>query len=421
MNIENPFWNPIPLSIRHKNTVSATPGEFFGVVDLFSGAGGMSYGFHAHPFFRIRGAADAEIAKPSMPRGALSCNGTYKKNMGIEPVNADLGSIDPLELRMKMGLSDEKITVLCACPPCTGFSRANPLNHIRDDHRNSLVVRVADFLRAFDADILVMENARELLSGNFRGHYDRLVMALEEVGYAVAASSHMLTRFGLPQIRERALLIAVRRPLKIRTLDELWLGMEVDPSATHVRRAFEAIPRKATLRDTYPRFSDPSVSRRLECTPHDGGAWTDLIRHPEAMNLLTDAMKKRIRAGKLGSHPDVYGRMWWDKPAPTIKRESAHIGNGRYAHPSENRLCSVREMATLQGFPFDFAFEGAAVSNLYRHIGDAVPPLVSHQLAWLCHWILTGVRPELSDILLPKTHLNPDDLRPTHERILAYA
>ena len=65
-------------------------------------------------------------------------------------------------------------------------------------------------------------------------------------------------------------------------------------------------------------------------------------------------------------------------------------GNGRYVHPEMDRLCSVREMAALQGFPNDFVFNGAAVSNMYRHIGDAVPPLIAYQMAHLSHWILTA-------------------------------
>jgi DNA (cytosine-5)-methyltransferase 1 len=102
--------------------------------------------------------------------------------------------------------------------------------------------------------------------------------------------------------------------------------------------------------------------------------------------------------------------MAWGKPAPTIKRECAHVGNGRYAHPEEDRLCSVREMAILQGFPNDFVFADAALSNLYRHIGDAVPPLISHQIAHLCEWILTGRRPTVTKTLLPETHLTAEDV-----------
>ena len=86
------------------------------------------------------------------------------------------------------------------------------------------------------------------------------------------------------------------------------------------------------------------------------------------------------------------------------------MGNGRYAHPQEHRLCSVRELAAIQGFPSDFAFNGAAVANMYRHIGDAVPPLISFQLAHLSHWILTGERPRIEEILLPNTNVRSRDI-----------
>jgi len=102
--------------------------------------------------------------------------------------------------------------------------------------------------------------------------------------------------------------------------------------------------------------------------------------------------------------------MAWKKPAPTIKRECSHVGNGRYAHPEKDRLCTVREMAALQGFPNDFILKGAAVSNIYRHIGDAVPPLISYQLAHLSNWILTGEQPKVDEILLPGTNLLPIDI-----------
>jgi DNA (cytosine-5)-methyltransferase 1 len=129
-------------------------------------------------------------------------------------------------------------------------------------------------------------------------------------------------------------------------------------------------------------------------------------------------MKRLVQRKRFGSYPDVYGRMAWRKPAPTIKRECSHVGNGRYAHPEENRLCSVREMAALQGFPNDFVLNGASVSNMYRHIGDAVPPLISFQLAHLSHWILTGRQPQISDILLPGTNLQRSDLMETNQKEL---
>lgn len=388
------------------------------MVDLFSGAGGMSAGFAAHPRFDVVGAADAQRGKPSSAPGSLGCNASYAANIGIAPVEADLGAIEPAALRAAMGLHGP-IDVLLACPPCTGFSRARSRNHLVDDARNSLVGRVADFAAELRPTVILLENARELVIGRFSHHLSLLSERLAEQGYRVDASCHLLNRFGLPQRRERALVVAVRADLPLRTMDDLWAGSRIEPTATHVRRAIGQLPplsegerSPADPMHVAPRFATAAARRRMAAIPRDGGSWTDLIGAAGAARLLTPAMRDRVRSGALGSHPDVYGRMAWDRSAPTIKRECAHVGNGRYAHPEQDRLASVREMAILQGFPRGYRFGGPSLSNMYRHIGDAVPPLISFQLAGLASWILTGAKPELPDLLLPGAHLRASDIEP---------
>jgi DNA (cytosine-5)-methyltransferase 1 len=386
------------------------------VVDLFSGAGGMSYGFHAHPGFRVAGAVDAQLGKPSAGRGTLGCNVSYQANLGLEPLEADLAAADPEAVGAALGLAAGQVTVLAACPPCTGFSRTLARNHLRDDRRNGLVRRVARFAEVLRPDIVLLENARELVMGRFAGHLTSLLTDLTALGYQAAAATHLLDRFGLPQRRERALVIAARRPLPLHDLTDLWDGWQISPKATHVRRAIWGLPPvpagaadPADDLHVSPSLSAEANRRRLAAIPHDGGSWADLIRHPDAAALLTPAMQRRAAAGDLGSHPDVYGRLWWDRPAVTIKRECGHIGNGRYAHPDQDRLCTVREMAILQGFPSGYRFAGS-LSNMYRHIGDAVPPLISFQLAAACRWMLTGERPEPAGLILPGCHLTSDDI-----------
>lgn len=395
--------------------------EQFAVIDLFSGAGGMSYGFHEHPSFKVIAAADAELGKPSTGKGKLQCNSTYLKNIGLVPSRLDLMTVAPDRLRSMLGLSDEQyIAVLATCPPCTGFSRANPENHLRDDKRNSLVRRSAQFAVALSVDIVVMENARELIRGNFKHHYEWFREHLESHGYNVFGRTYMLSRFGLPQIRERAIVIAAKQYLPLHTLDSLWDGWGAADEALTVKRAFEMISTEADGLDLYPNFSSEIVRRRIAAVPKDGGSWMDLLRRQDSDELLTDAMKRIVALKRFGSYPDVYGRMAWSKPAPTIKRECSHVGNGRYVHPEKDRLCSVREMAALQGFPNNFALNGASVSNMYRHIGDAVPPLISYQLAHLAHWILTGKQPQIKDILLPGTNLEQSDIRKKGQQRLFY-
>jgi DNA (cytosine-5)-methyltransferase 1 len=386
------------------------------VVDLFSGAGGMSCGFARHAGFELMGAADAQLGKPSAVAGSLGCNASYTANIGLTPIDANLASVAPDDVCRAMNLGTRTPTVLTACPPCTGFSRTTARNHLRDDHRNGLVRRVGEYAALLRPDIVLIENARELVTGRFSSHLRDLLGQLSGLGYRARADTLFLTEFGLPQRRERAIIVAVRQPLPLRSLRELWNGWRVDAKATHVRRAIWDLPLVAAGHrhpsdplHFSPAFRGPLNERRLAAVPRDGGSWADLVEHPDRSVLLTPAMARRAACGDFGSHPDIYGRLWWDRPAVTIKRECGHIGNGRYAHPEQDRLCTAREMALLQGFPRDYQFAGT-LANIYRHIGDAVPPLISFQLADLCEWILTGVRPAAEQLLLPGCHLTPGDL-----------
>ncbi|MDQ2583240.1 MULTISPECIES: DNA cytosine methyltransferase [Saccharothrix] len=393
-------------------------GPRFKVVDLFSGAGGMSLGFQAHRDFTIVGAADAQIGKPSSRLGSLRCNGIYRDNIGVDPLQVDLGRLDPSVLRQVWGLARGELDVLVACPPCSGFTRISPNNHLRDDPRNSLVGRVASYVAEFRPRVLLLENARELVKGKQRHHLDGLAEQLLELGYEVDASTHMLSRFGLPQLRERAMVVAVDAGVPLRTLEDLWAGFEVKPGAVTVRRAIGKLPFVAAG-EAHPEDAmhvSPSFRRdrsldRMRAIPADGGSWGDLVGSTAEL-LLNPAQRKIIEEGKWGSHPDVYGRMWWDEPARTIKRECGHVGNGRYAHPEQHRLCTVREMALLQGFPRKFRFDVSVIGNAYRHLGDAVPPLISFQLAALVRWMLTGEPPAAKDLCLPGTSLRVGDIRP---------
>ena len=386
------------------------------VLDLFSGAGGMSFGFHTSPGFRVIGDVDAEVGKPSSGVGSLECNATYEANLGIRPVALDLATATPEDLRVALGVVPKDLAILCSCAPCTGFSRTRNCNHEVDDPRNSLVGRSLLFVEAYRPLIFLMENARELIRGRFDHHFLTLEKEFRRLGYEVRGEVHMLSRFGLPQQRERALVIAVRKGMRLRTLDDLWQDFQPASLATHVRRAIGNLPpiaageTHAGDRDhACPAMGEENL-RRVRHIPKDGGSWADLRHHPQRGAILTSAMLRNIAREDFGSHPDVYGRMAWDKPAPTIKRECGHIGNGRYAHPEQDRLCSVREMAVLQGFPREYVFRGNSLTNRYRHIGDAVPPLISYQLAAICRWMLTGVKPEPEAFLLPSTHLTKGDL-----------
>jgi DNA (cytosine-5)-methyltransferase 1 len=363
----------------------------------------MSCAFARRPPFRLVAAVDAEMAKPCEGAGKLGCNRTYAENIGVEPLDRDLAALDPEELLAHLSAASIRrgeITALLCCPPCTDFSRAKPANHLVDSAKNSLVVKCADFAECLYPEFVVVENARELIRGNHAHHYRALVARLERLGYEVAGEVHTLTRFGLAQQRERALVLASRVG-PVRTLGHAIGHLSARPLA-----AGQADPDDD--QHVSPRLAAEAVRRRIEAIPADGGSWFDLADRDE---LLIDSMRDRLRRNDRGSHPDVYGRMAWDRPAPTIKRECAHVGNGRYAHPEQHRLLTVREMSLLQGFPADYRFVAESLANRYRHIGDAVPPLISYQLSALVAWMKTGRRPAPREWALPGASLKAGDLR----------
>jgi len=285
-----------------------------------------------------------------------------------------------------LGLQPGELTVLIACAPCTGFSQKNALNHSVDDARNSLVARCGRWVADLRPEFFVMENVKELLQGRQRHHFKALRASLLAEGYSVSAEVHNLADFGLPQKRLRTVIVARRDGGAVPSLPRA-----AAPHAT-VRDAIGHLP-PIEAGETHagdPQHRAPNHTahsmQRIRAIPHDGGSWADIAgSHPD---LLIESMIGK----RPGSFPDIYGRLWWDRPAITITRECGHPGNGRYLHPEQDRMLSVREMALLQGFPSDYVFTGP-LSARYNQIGDAVPPLISAQLAALIAGLARGGAP----------------------------
>jgi DNA (cytosine-5)-methyltransferase 1 len=114
-----------------------------------------------------------------------------------------------------------------------------------------------------------------------------------------------------------------------------------------------------------PNVSDLTL-KRLKSIKKDGGNRLNFANNPE---LQLDCF-----IGRDSSFKDTFGRLWWDKPSPTITTKFFSVSNGRFVHPEENRALSIREGATLQSFPKDYKFIGTSMGSLARLIGNAVPP-----------------------------------------------
>ncbi len=333
----------------------------------------MSTGFTRQGSFTTIGAADLEVAKPSHGVGATFCNATYEANLGLRPLSADLSVVGPDEMSRHFGFAASDVDVLISCAPCTGFSQKQSRNHISDDPRNTLVERTAVFAEAWKPRYIVIENVKELLRGRHNHHFHSLQKNLSALGYDVFAEVHDLKNFGLPQSRVRSLIVA-------KLNGSFKFDAPKVERYTTVRDAIAHLPaiEAGQVYESDPMHVSPSMKdnslARMKAIPKNGGSWSDIPEHLAHLRIPS------MNVEKPGSFPDIYGRLAWDKVAPTVTRECSHPGNGRYCHPEQDRLLTVREMALLQGFPKDYQFTGS-LSFKYRQIGDAVPPTVATIIA----------------------------------------
>lgn len=378
------------------------------VVDLFSGAGGMTCGFWQEGF-NIVAAVDHQVGKPSE---ILPCNDTYRMNFGVSPYDFDLQTLSAAEfaadiLRLPAG----ELTVLISCPPCTGYSQKRFQNSSTDDERNALVAKTAPFVEALKPEFLLMENVPEMLRGPFSHHWRQLLQELRRLGYTVWADILDFYDFGLPQRRKRALVVARRGGKPVPNLYERLQSVRRIESVQQALKSVNlprAVPAGEPTTDpihSYPRIGerDPRVLQRCLLIRDKGkGRWTGL-RLAELTSyereLLTGRIRSALEKGDTKTYPDCYGTMDPKKVSPTVVRQCGDIGTGPWFHWSEPRMLTAREMSIIQGFPYIPSADGlpfyrfaGPLSKVYQQIGNAVPPLVSRIIAQEILALLDGKR-----------------------------
>lgn len=332
------------------------------VVDLFSGCGGLSAGFHAInailPTYNVILAADLDE----------TANLTYEANFGHRPELWDVGALaeDPAAIQDAVWArrsNPKNPLVVVGGPPCQGFSSQG--GRRPDDPRNSLLIAFARVAISLNPDAIILENVPELLSDNHWPMVDEVRVAFEEAGYDVTISVHNTAEFGVPQERFRALILASKKPAEIPR------GFLSRSEFATVRTAISHLPEVAAGER---RGDDPlhycashkqSTIDTLRAVPHDGGN--------RPAHVGPDCLRRaHARQGK-AVYEDVYGRLAWDRPAVTITNYARNPASGRYAHPEQDRGLTIREAALLQSFPESFHFVGT-LDPCFRQIGNAVPP-----------------------------------------------
>jgi len=322
-------------------------------VDLFCGAGGLTHGFILEGVPVVAGI-DLDPA----------CRFPYERNNGqARFIERDIRTMTADELKGLFG--DAELTILAGCAPCQPFSTyAQRYELDGKDGKWGLLYQFARLAKDSMPDVITMENVPTVAKHQvFHDFVDTLKqIGYENVWYDVIDSSH----YGVPQMRRRMVLLASKHG-----------SIEMIPP-THekprtVKRAIGRL-RPLSAGQSAPRdklhvtstLSATNLERIKVSKP--GGTWRDWPSH-----LVAEC--HRVDSGR--TYPGVYGRMEWNKPAPTMTTQCYGFGNGRFGHPEQDRAISLREAAILQSFPRKYAFipkKGeVSFKVLGRLIGNAVP------------------------------------------------
>lgn len=352
------------------------------VVDLFSGVGGLSYGFAHDNHFEIIAANEllpnmAKAYALNHPKVKVYCKDI--KDFGIE------------DLKKDFGISCGDVDLVVGGPPCQAYSTVG--KRLIDDPRGKLFQEYFRVLKEINPKVFLFENVKGLLSIQKGSLLTNIIQLFESLGYKVFCQTLNAADYGVPQIRERVILIGTKlntifsfpsathynqfdknHLLKHSLLPYLTLsdaigdlvfmksGEESFQYFCEPRNSFQALMRKNApqkiMDHNAPRNNDKLI-KIMENLP-DGGTPQDL---PEEL---------RPKSG----FANTYCRLWWDRPSTTITRNLSTPSSSRCIHPKAPRPLTTREGARIQCFPDDYIFFGSR-SDKNLQIGNAVPTFLS--------------------------------------------
>lgn len=325
-------------------------------IDFFCGGGGMTCG--------LRQAGINVIAGVDIDSEAKS---TYEKNNpGSKFVEADIRGLDVnfFERKFEISRNDDSL-ILIGCSPCQFYSIINTSKE-KSKESKDLLLEFKRFVDYYHPGFVLVENVPGIIT-NRQTVLPEFLSFLEKKGYSSIDWDVVdMSYYGVPQSRRRFSLIASRvksvsLPIKERKQAVLSDFLGVSNGFPRIGAGHKD---NSTFIHTTAGLSPINI-KRLQKTKKNGGnrlAWKD-----------DEELQLKCFIGKDDSFKDTFGRMWWNKPAPTITTKFFSISNGRFAHPEEDRAISIREGATLQTFPIDYVFETKSISSAARLIGNAVP------------------------------------------------
>lgn len=345
-------------------------------IDLFSGCGGLSYGFSKNKKFECLLATDHWHKAET----------NYKINHPDTPFEVH-DFYNEVEVESIVNRFAGKCEIVLGGPPCQGFSTLG--KRTLECEKSILVDTFLNAAVRIKPKFILMENVKAITSkkhpngGLFTDHIDSI---LTKHGYFYKAVVLKALDYGLGQTRERFFLFATekcnqdkldifveelskRKKNQHTTLKDL-IGdlpsIEAGEGADLTHHENKIIYNHRAMKHS------EKLIKRFQSVPDDGG----LLDVPK--ELLTNHLLKMVNGqyGTGGHAKNIYGRMNWNKPSGTIVAGMDKITIGRFLHPINHRLLTPRECARIQSFPDDFVFEGSLVTQYYL-IGNAVPPIFS--------------------------------------------
>lgn len=350
-------------------------------VDLFSGAGGLSLGFSRAGFDLA-----AWVEKDLHASETLRANHP-KKGRALESViNKPIEAVSYAEIEARVEQTGAKhVDVLIGGPPCKGFSRSNKRTRTIENPMNSLYVHYLDFAKRLKPRMVIMENVGDIRSFAGGQVIDDIQGELESMGYRVNIETLDASRYGVPQVRHRTIIVAHRKGMQFSypegnedTPPTVWDAIADLPQVSNgnvqdvLGYRSEALTNyQKLMRGAAETVSNNLVTRNGELVlkryKHisQGGNWK---------SIPDDLMENY--ADKQRCHSWIYRRLPEDSPSVTI----TNFRKNMLIHPREDRGLSIREAARLQSFPDSYVFKGT-INSQQQQVADAVPVLMAEAVA----------------------------------------
>lgn len=314
---------------------------------MFCGVGGLTAGL-LKSGIKVKAGYDIESA----------CRFGYEYNNNATFVHKDVKDVTADEING--WYSQGAVRLLAGCAPCQPFSTYNNGRDTTIDEKYPLLHHFSRLIEGILPELVTMENVPSVVKHQV---YHDFVARLESLGYMVSAQKVECVQYGVPQKRKRHVLLASR-------IGTVQLLKPTHSKPVTVREAIGDLPpiKAGEYHQADPLHYSAQLSdlnmKRIKSSKQ-GGTWRDW---PD--DLIAECHKKS--SGK--TFASVYGRMSWDKPAPTMTTLCTGFGNGRFGHPEQDRAISLREAAIFQTFPDDYKFaENISKTAISKMIGNAVP------------------------------------------------